>query len=57
MSDKQDELIVQETIKNFLDQFGGNDIYSSIVLEELFKILYESRKSLSIPRSQRQKGN
>jgi hypothetical protein len=34
-----------ETVQAFLEQFGKPDVYTVILLEELFKILYEEKDS------------
>ena len=36
-------------IKSFFDQFGKNDIYKQIFLEELMKILLEEDEPVHIP--------
>ena len=41
MSDKEKEIEGLTSLKAFFDQFGENDIYKQIFLEELFKFLYE----------------
>jgi len=40
----------------FCDQFGKMDIYTTIVLEELFKELLQHHESVSVPSETRQEG-
>ena len=48
------EYLIKETFNDFFSQFGEKDVYSTIVIEELLKAIYEN---LSISGAQRQKGN
>jgi hypothetical protein len=40
MSD--DEKIIIETLQDFMSQFGKTDVYTSIVLEEVFRKIHEA---------------
>jgi hypothetical protein len=40
-NDKEKEIEGLSSLKVFFDQFGENDIYKQIFLEELFKFLYK----------------
>ena len=40
-NDKEKELEGIASLQSFFDQFGPNDIYKQIFLEELFKFIYD----------------
>jgi hypothetical protein len=41
-----------EALKDFFDQFGPNDIYKQIFMEELFKFIYQEFYGVKIPDSE-----
>lgn len=55
MNEKEKEKLAKETIESFFNKFKNFDIYSKIVLEEVFRKIYDTKKNIYIQSKKRQK--